>query len=723
MNKFLLVTGALVISIVLLSTVDSKAENVIKWKSSQEESSTMSKVEKKQMADKVGWMLADLYDEHQAYLAKGTEKAFTSSYTSLQISDDLVVIDAIASGDVEKLRSDLEELGMQDIAVFGRVVSGRIPIGAIDDMAQLDSLQFAKASISSTNAGQCTSEGDVAMRSDVARDTFGVDGSGVSVGVMSDSYDCLGGAAADVATGDLPPGISVLEEGDCANGIDEGRAMMQLTYDVAPGANLVYQTANFGQANFAQGIIDLANAGANVIVDDIYYFAEPMFQDGIIAQAVDTVVGMGVAYFSAAGNFGRNSYQSSFNPSGQNFMLDIKGVECEAHDFDPGPGVDVLQSITIPEGATFNLTFQWDSPFFSVSGPPGSPNDLDILLLDSTGTTTMGIPGIVANVGGDAVEVITFENPEGSGASNFNLLIGNCGGPNPELIKYIIFNPQSGMTINEYDTQSSTVFGHINASGAEAVGAAFFLDTPEFGTSPPILESSSSAGGTPILFDPSGNPLESSVIRMKPQIVAPDGTGTTFFGIPVGDMSCPFHFFGTSAAAPHAAGVAALMLESMPPLTPSEIYDAMEISAISMNPNPRIIAAKEDMGTAGLDFNPDTGFGFIQADAAIQQLSPTPIPTSTPTPTPTATPSPAPTPTPTPSPSPTPTPTPTPTPSPTPTPTGGGGGNFGSKGSCTTIAGAAPVQLGTAMANILIPLIPAVAIGFRMIRRRKKKAV
>jgi hypothetical protein len=46
--------------------------------------------------------------------------------------------------------------------------------------------------------------------------------------------------------------------------------------------------------------------------------------------------------------------------------------------------------------------------------------------------------------------------------------------------------------------------------------------------------------------------------------------------------------------------------------------------------------------------------------------------------------------------------------------------NFGSSGSCTSIAGAAPVQLGTAMANILIPLVPALAIGFRLIRRKKK---
>ncbi|MCI0525887.1 MAG: hypothetical protein L0Y56_00335 [Nitrospira sp.] len=52
------------------------------------------------------------------------------------------------------------------------------------------------------------------------------------------------------------------------------------------------------------------------------------------------------------------------------------------------------------------------------------------------------------------------------------------------------------------------------------------------------------------------------------------------------------------------------------------------------------------------------------------------------------------------------------TPSPTPGPGGGGNG--------CDIAGA-PVQLGTAMANILIPSVPAFAIGYRIIRRRGRK--
>jgi len=602
----------MIITILLLLNSPSKGDDVIIWDSSQQEGSTLTKVQKKGIATKVGWMLADLYEEQQTFLSKGAEEEFESSIPSLKIADRLVVIDAIASGDVNTLRSDLEELDMENIAVFGRIVSGQIPIDAIDETAELDSLKFARASISTTNAGQCTSEGDAAMRSDVARDMFSVDGSGITVGTLSKTFDCLGGAAGDVASGDLPSGIVVLQEGNCFSAIDEGRAMMQIIRDIAPGASQVFHTTDFGQANFAQGIINLANFGADVIVDDVTYFAEPMFQDGIIAQAVDIVVGSGVSYFSNAGNSDRKSYQSNFNPSGQTFMLDMKGIECEAHDFDPGPDVDTLQSITIPEGNLFRISFQWDSPFFSVSGSPGSPNDLDILLVDSTGITPLGF-GFNFNIGNDAVEVMVFENPNGSGVTNFNLLIGNCGGPNPGLIKYIPFNPPAGMTINEYDTKSSTVYAHHNSAGAETVGAAFFGATPEFGVNPPTLESSSSAGGTPILFDTSGNPFPSPVIRQKPEIVGPDGTGNTFFGFDVG-FGCP-KFFGTSASAPHAAGVAALMLEASPSLSPNEINSAMEITAIEMPASPRTIAgnqltmaARDDIVTSGLNFNFDSGF-------------------------------------------------------------------------------------------------------------------
>jgi hypothetical protein len=76
------------------------------------------------------------------------------------------------------------------------------------------------------------------------------------VGVLSDSYDCAPGAfeegarftraAEDIANGDLPRDVLVLKDLSAAPSAecsDEGRAMMQLIHDVAPGSPQAFYTA------------------------------------------------------------------------------------------------------------------------------------------------------------------------------------------------------------------------------------------------------------------------------------------------------------------------------------------------------------------------------------------------------------------------------------------------------------------------------------------------
>jgi hypothetical protein len=86
-------------------------------------------------------------------------------------------------------------------------------------------------------------------------------------------------------------------------GSEEGRAMIQLIHDVAPGARWAFHMASRGEPDFANGIRRLAEAGCHVIVDDVWYPTEPMFQDGEIAQALDQVVSQGIPYFASGGNY------------------------------------------------------------------------------------------------------------------------------------------------------------------------------------------------------------------------------------------------------------------------------------------------------------------------------------------------------------------------------------------------------------------------------------
>jgi hypothetical protein len=298
-------------------------------------------------------------------------------------------------------------------------------------------------------------------------------------------------------------------------------------------------------------------AGAKVIVDDVIYLAEPMFQDGIVAQAVDQVAARGTAYFSAAGNDGRRSYERRFRNSRQSF--DYGFGPAAAHDFDPGPGVDVGQRITVPELGCGLFVLQWAQPFRSVSGAPGSATDFDILLLDPEHTIAYAA-SLDRNRRSDPVEILEFCNDLGSGETVFDLVITRFAGDSADRMKYVY---AGDVTLEERPRRDGTVYGHANAAGAEAVGAADYLETPAFGRVPAGLEPFSSAGGVRILFDGEGWPLATPVLRRKPGVVAPDGINTTFFGADREDDEDGFpNFFGTLAAAPHAAAIAALILQA-----------------------------------------------------------------------------------------------------------------------------------------------------------------
>ena len=102
---------------------------------------------------KVDQALVAVSDEYSAYLAQGGGAAFTPSNPLLRVHEGRVQIDAVASGDVHALRADLEALGMQGAVAFGRVVSGQLPLTAINVLATLASLQFARPAYATTNMG------------------------------------------------------------------------------------------------------------------------------------------------------------------------------------------------------------------------------------------------------------------------------------------------------------------------------------------------------------------------------------------------------------------------------------------------------------------------------------------------------------------------------------------------------------------------------------------
>ncbi len=370
---------------------------------------------------------------------------------------------------------------------------------------------------------------------------------------------------------------------------DEGRAMMQIIHDVAPQANLAFRTGFINTLDFAQGILDLKDADCDIIVDDITYISEPFFEDGVVAQAVDYVVSQGVTYFSAAGNFGSQSYESNFNPEPA-----PTGLTGFAHAFDIG---DIYQSINVDEG-NYTLVLQWDD-----GTDFGTTNtDLDIYLANDDGTTLFGFNR--DNTGGNPIEVLPFT--VGEGGDSTNILIVNASGPTTVALKYVVF--RGIIQFNEYNgSGASTIVGHVNAEGAIAVGAVLYSNTPAYGVNPPTIASFSSRGGTTV----------DGIVRVKPDIAAPNGINTT---VDFGSLNIdgdPFpNFFGTSAAAPHAAAVAALLEEATSKfyntdLSPGATREILQNSALDMD---------------GSGYDVASGYGLIQADAALLGMAnPSPV--------------------------------------------------------------------------------------------------
>ncbi|MDB4265470.1 S8 family serine peptidase, partial [bacterium] len=564
---------------------------------------------------KLDWSIAYTAFQWTDYTANNPGQPFIPDDEIYPYADGQLLLEISCSDDNAWMDVEpaLTDLGATSLSRDGLVINAWVPIDKAAQASQIDGIDFIRPAYRDTRAGIATSQGDAAISADLARALSpGFTGNGITIGTLSDTFATapapITTASQDVASNDLPTGIEVLSEFG-QPGTDEGRAMMQIIHDVAPGVSQKFFTAFNGQADFANGIRALADAGCDIIVDDVFFFAEPFFQNGLIAQAVNEVTANGKAYFSAAGNSARQSYESEFR-----FADGFTGLSGgPLHDFDPGIGIDPFQSFTIPVGSAITFAFQWDEPFFSVSGAPGCGSDMDIFITnDGTGQLTVLNGGFARNVGGDAVDIFTFTNDgsfdlDGTPGpdTQFNLVIEGLAGNAPGRMKVLFIG--SGFTINEFDTQSSTLVGHANAESAIAVAAAAFFDTPRFGTSPPELESFSSPGGTPLLFSKDGTRLASPLDTAQPRITSADGANTTFFGQQINDGDNFPNFFGTSAAAPHAAAVAALLLEKAGgpgSLTPLDIDTVLRETAI-------------EMATPGID--PESGAGLISAQAALAQ--------------------------------------------------------------------------------------------------------
>ncbi len=572
------------------------------------------------MLSKIGQQLTSIY------CADGKSIDFVAAHPQA-VSDGKFLLTAVAeNGQTNALESEVRDLGGETVASYKKVVSAWLPIESLGALSQSKTLNFARLAVASSGSrrseevfspvinkprvGAVTGQHVKALGLDPADlDLFtnGINGSGVEIGSFSISFDCLGTAAAGAASGDIPAlgSITVTESTNCgAYGSDEIRALIEVEYDIAPGTTHRAHAAFNGVAAHASGIANMASNGVSVMADDAFWYSTPWFQPGVISQAInEAYTNNDVAFFSHAGNFYDNSYESDFVDSG------VNGPTCGGplHDFNPGGGVDTILNIDIGSAGNHNIGLQWNQPYAS-AGSSGSASDFALNYHRSNGSLWFFSDN--NNIGADPSEHV-FRGATGA-TTGEGISIEYCqAGAVPSTHMKVMFwtNGWTPLTVTQYMTPgTSTIRGHSNAEHALTVGGVNYYQTPAYGQ--PIGKYAfSSFGGIALYFDENGVPLfqqQAPTVFNKPEVLAPTGQNTTFFGccedtIPEDPDTDP-NFYGTSASAPAAAGLAALMRQLDPTMTAQDVYDCITNTAL-------------DIGAGGFDF--ETGNGFIDGPAAL----------------------------------------------------------------------------------------------------------
>lgn len=546
---------------------------------------------------------------------------------SLIREDGRVLVEArFESGAIAKLPA-LRRAGAEVLASSGRYQRATlsVPLTDLEELATVPRLAAVTpvrtpvARLPEACRGSVVTEGITQLDVEGAREKIEAalgeapkEGQGLTIGVLSDSFNqateaTTGGPIAtkapdDIINKDLPgvenscadqsdPVLNLrdyeFKEGDDLPS-DEGRAMLQILHDVVPKARLAFNSAFNGELVFAQGIEELAAPGpegaeADVIVDDVGYFEEPFFQDGPVAAAVDKVVGEGVAYFAAAGNdnlfdaegnefasWEAPSFRDSADcPAAVRALTAFGTTHCL--DFNPTAAVDRTFGIKVEAGETLTVDLQWAEAWDNVN------TNLDAYLLDAEGRLlTLATDKSLDTQ--KPVEILQWSN-ESSAEKTVQLVVNRRTGGSPR-VKFILLQNGGGVSGTEYprsgggDVVGPAVYGHAGAAAAITLGAVHF-------TSPPEPEPYSSRGPATHYFGPVDDtnpapPLGSREVVSKPDAAATDCVRTTFFAFQSPPGSGIWRFCGTSAAAPHAAGIAALAIEAEGGLsTPAQVRRAL----------------------------------------------------------------------------------------------------------------------------------------------------
>ena len=419
-------------------------------------------------------------------------------------------------------------------------------------------------------AGAKMTQGDSILKADLVKSEVGVDGTGVKIGIISDGVDHMASA---VTSGDLPAGVTVLNN---RIGGDEGTAMLEIVHDLAPGAELYFHDCGADRLAFNAAITALADAGCDIICDDIGWLAEPFFEDGVIAKHVANIIASrGIVYVTAAGNSAQDHYQGNFYNSSK------------WHDFSRGTDpyyTDLYMDIE--PGDEVVIILQWNDKFGA------SGNDYDLWLLDmdpDADDLILGGSTVTQNGNDDPLEGIVYEN---NTSSTIEAMICVYAYEAPTAKTLELYTYGGSMYSNNI-VMADSIFGHPAVPGVISCGTVG-ANIPGMSGNPDNIRSYSSRGPVTML----------SGVRQKPDICGVDGVSITGAGGFGHLNNGNYYFYGTSAAAPHVAAISALLMSKYPLKSPSDIKKLILDNSV-------------DLGPSGYD----TIYGYGRADALAAVMS------------------------------------------------------------------------------------------------------
>jgi hypothetical protein len=464
---------------------------------------------------------------------KGTTAALSAAAAAgLEVEQRRVkVIVTARPRQVSAVRSAIAASGGVVDRTVAELVQAFIPPAALSRLAGDD----AVATVSEPPFAEAQTVVDEAVVATNANSlhTSGTDGTGVKVAIID-----LGFQGLDLAFGTpMPSWITTLNFG-CTGGAGEasgvtshGTAVAEIVHQMAPGAQLelmCIDTVLDLQSAEQQAVTD----GVKVINHSVGWFGTsrgdgsggPGMPDAIVADARRE----GILWVNAAGNEAGTHWSGTFQPG--------PGENSDLNDFGFG---NVLNTFTIGADETACIVLTWD-------GWPITSEDYDWGLFDLSGPATLvrSSTNDQASAPAAPVEGDCYTNPT-HGDRAYGVAIARYHAVGSPRLDLYVLNSKSNL---QFATESGSLVEPASSPAALAVGAVCWQNQQ--------LEPFSSRGPT----------IDG---RSKPDLLGPDSVSTATYGPFSG---CTFTGFrGTSAAAPHVAGAAALLAQAHPGATPAEL--------------------------------------------------------------------------------------------------------------------------------------------------------